>query len=99
MNVTEAKFQIRRLKISGEKLSSKVDCIEPFQKDFEELVIQNNFKSEQIYNDDESGLFWRMLPDHTLVSSTEKAAPGRKIIKERVTFMPCANATGNFVYL
>ncbi|XP_025192185.1 jerky protein homolog-like [Melanaphis sacchari] len=86
---------IRHLKISGEKLSSKVDCIEPFQKYFEQLVIQKNFKAEQIYNADESGLFWRMLPEHTLVSSTEKAAPGRKIMKERVTFMPCTNATGN----
>jgi len=36
-----------------------------------------------------------MLPDHTLVLSTEKAAPGRKIMKERVNFIPCANATGN----
>ncbi|XP_060845627.1 tigger transposable element-derived protein 2-like [Rhopalosiphum padi] len=64
---------IRRLKISGEKLSSKVDCIEPFQKDFEQLVIQKNFKAVQIYNADESEL----LSDHTLVSSTEKAAPGK----------------------
>ncbi|CAI6358933.1 unnamed protein product [Macrosiphum euphorbiae] len=86
---------IRRLKISGEKLSSKEDSIKPFQEEFEQLVIQKKFKAEQIYNADESGLFWRMLPDHTLVSSTEKAAPGRKIMKERVTFMPCANATGN----
>ncbi|KAL4103997.1 hypothetical protein QTP88_019310 [Uroleucon formosanum] len=86
---------IRRLKISGEKLSSKVDCIEPFQKDFEQLVIQKKFNAEQMYNADESRLFWRILPDQTLVLSTEKAAPGRKIMKERVTFEPCANATGN----
>ncbi|XP_050524168.1 jerky protein homolog-like [Daktulosphaira vitifoliae] len=86
---------IWRLKISVEKLSSVEDCIKPFQKDFEELVIQKKFKAEQIYNADESGLFWRLLPDHTLLLSTEKAAPGRKIMKERVTFMPCANATGS----
>lgn len=49
---------------------------------------------EQIYNADESGLFWRMLPEHTLASSHEKNAPGRKIIKARITFMPCANVSG-----
>lgn len=50
--------------------------------------------SEQIYNADESGLFYRLLPDKTYVSVTEKTAPGRKIQIERVTFMLCANAEG-----
>ncbi|VVC37760.1 DDE superfamily endonuclease domain [Cinara cedri] len=35
-----------------------------------------------------------MLSEHTLVSSHEKNAPGRKIIKARITFMLCANASG-----
>jgi hypothetical protein len=36
-----------------------------------------------------------MLPDKTLVLSQEKNAPGRKTIKERVTFLLCANADGS----
>ncbi|KAG8234429.1 hypothetical protein J437_LFUL014864 [Ladona fulva] len=38
-------------------------------------------------------LFWRMLPDKTLADLNEKVAPGRKVIKARITFMPCANVT------
>lgn len=63
-------YGIRRLKIFGEKFSNNVDSIKPFQEKFEQLFIQKKFKAEQIYNAGESGLFWRMLPNHILVSST-----------------------------
>ncbi|GBN49540.1 Jerky -like [Araneus ventricosus] len=35
-----------------------------------------------------------MLPDKTLADHNEKVAPERKLIKARITFMPCANVTG-----
>lgn len=53
-----------------------------------------NITEQQLYNADESSLFWRMLPKRTFVGATEKSAPGRKTAKERVTFMLCANADG-----
>ena len=46
----------------------------------------------QLYNADESGLYWRCLPEKTLASSDEKEAPGMKKQKDRVTLMLCANA-------
>ncbi|XP_025410373.1 jerky protein homolog-like [Sipha flava] len=87
---------IKRLKITGEKLSWDEASIEPFRNELQLVINENNLDLEQIYNADESGLFWRMLPEHTLTSSHEKNAPGRKIIKARITFMPCANASGTY---
>lgn len=49
----------------------------------------------QLYNADESGLFFRLLPDRTFVAASEKTAPGRKFAKERITFLLCANADGS----
>ena len=37
----------------------------------------------QIYNADESGLFFRCIPDKTFVAACEKSAQGFKIQKER----------------
>lgn len=51
--------------------------------------------TEQLYNADESGLYFRLLPDRTYVAACEKTAPGRKIEKQRITFMLCANADGS----
>ncbi|XP_054725487.1 jerky protein homolog-like [Anastrepha obliqua] len=50
---------------------------------------------DQLYNADESGLFWKILPEKSYVSSAEKTAPGVKTEKQRVTFLCCANASGN----
>ena len=50
---------------------------------------------EQLYNCDETGLCYRMLPTKTLAARNEKTAPGMKKAKERVTLMACSNATGS----
>lgn len=86
---------IRYLTITGEKLSCDNAAVEPFKQKFLETVETEGLVPEQIYNADESGLFWRLLPGKTFVHRNEAQAPGRKISKERITFMPCANATGN----
>ncbi|XP_046803799.1 jerky protein homolog-like [Lucilia cuprina] len=44
---------------------------------------------------DETGLFWKVLPDKTYVHSGERSGPGRKISKERITFLVCSNASGS----
>ena len=48
----------------------------------------------QVFNCDETGLCWKLMPDKTLVSSREKEAKGFKKPKDRVTLMACTNATG-----
>lgn len=86
---------IRCLKICGEKLSSDNSAVELFIATFFKTVKEMGIDDEQIYNADESALFWRILPTTTWVHSGENSAPGRKISKDRFTFMPCANAAGS----
>jgi hypothetical protein len=88
------RFGIRQLTVSGEKLSSDITAIEPFKNKFLQKIGELGLTPDQVYNADESGLFWRVLPNKTLVHKNEDSAPGRKISKERITFMPCANSTG-----
>ena len=49
---------------------------------------------DQIFNCDETGLNFRLLPDKTLAASFETSADGRKKSKERVTINACSNASG-----
>ncbi|CAH1956700.1 unnamed protein product [Acanthoscelides obtectus] len=55
------------LTVTGEKLSSNFAAVDPFQKLFLNKVREMNLGPEQVYNADESGLFWRALPNKTLV--------------------------------
>lgn len=88
------RFGIRLLKISGEKLSTNPELVNPFKQDLQSMIERLNLTNEQLYNADETGLFWRLLPEKTLVKGDEKTAPGRKAEKARLTFLACTNATG-----
>lgn len=89
------RYGIRQLNICGESLSSNAEAVEPFKAKIIQKINELDLQLDQIYNADESGLFWRMLPHKTLAHGGEKSAPGRKSSKERITFMPCANASGS----
>jgi hypothetical protein len=89
------RYGIRTLKICGEKLSADQSAVEPFINELNQVITNQSLQPSQIYNADESGLFWKLLPDRTLVTSTEKTAPGRKTSKERITFLTCCNADGS----
>lgn len=88
------RYGIRFLSVCGEKLSAQIELMEPFQRVFRSKISELSLTRQQIYNADESGLFYKMLPNKTFVAAHEKTAPGRKVSKERVTFLLCANATG-----
>ena len=49
------------------------------------------YRPEDVYNADETGLFFRMTPDQTLAT---QAVKGKKKDKARITVLLCTNATG-----
>ena len=75
---------IRELCSQGEKLSADVAAPEPFRKELLDFTEREALTLKQIYNCDETGLYYRMLPPKTLTSKLEKNAPGMKKQKERV---------------
>lgn len=81
----KSRHGLRNLKITGEKLSGDLAAIEPFKAKLIDNINDLNITLEQIYNADETALYYRMLPTRTLVHSRERNAPGRKIAKERLT--------------
>lgn len=83
---------IRFKKICGEILSSDTSMISSFVHQLRAKMNEMGITNAQLYNADESGLFYRLLPDTTYVAACEKTAPGRKIRKERVSFLLCSNA-------
>ena len=85
---------IRQLSLQGEKVSSDVSAVEPFKKELQELLEREHLTLDQLFNCDETGLCFRMLPDKTLAARSEKDASAMKKQKERVTLMSCSNATG-----
>lgn len=72
-----------------------MDELNDFKIRFHRIIKRKGLTGEQIYNCDETGLYFRCLPQKTLAIMFESAAPGYKKSKERVTLMACSNVTGN----
>lgn len=85
---------IRELNVQGESLSSDSSAAESFKKTFSDFVKNSGFSRTDVYNCDETGINWKALPRKSLASRKEKAAPGFKVSKDRITAMVCANASG-----
>jgi hypothetical protein len=81
----KSRHGIRELHIEGEKLSSDKTAAETFKKAVRELVEEEGYSMDNIYNADETGLNWKALPRKTLASLRESAAPGFKVSKDRIT--------------
>ena len=86
---------IRNLSLVGEKLSADNSAADEFVSSFAKWVTAEKLCPDRIFNCDETGLNFRLLPEKTLAASFEKSADGRKKSKDRVTLNLCSNASGS----
>ena len=59
------------LSVHGEKLSSDKEAADEFVSSFSK---DQKFSMDQIFNCDETGLYFRLLPQQTLAASFEKTS-------------------------
>ncbi|XP_038603240.1 tigger transposable element-derived protein 1-like [Tachyglossus aculeatus] len=66
-----------------------------FPRVLREVVEEGGYSPKQVFNLDDSGLFWKRLPARTYLSREEAAAPGFRAARDRVTVMLGANVHGD----
>jgi hypothetical protein len=73
--------------------SNEVDpeVVSRFQAKFSDFV--GDFEPKNIFNADECGLFYKAMPDHSLVIKGDSCKAGKRS-KERLTVLLCASITG-----
>ena len=79
----------------GEAASSDTKGAEEFIKMFEKLITEEEYLPQQVFNCDETGLFWKKMPRRTYITAEEKKLPGHKPMKDRLTLALCSNASGD----
>ncbi|XP_068231959.1 tigger transposable element-derived protein 1-like [Palaemon carinicauda] len=77
----------------GEAASSDKKAAEEFLKKFEKLISREGYIPQQVFNCDETGLFWKKMPRRIYTTAEEKKLPGHKPMKDRLTLAFCANAS------
>ncbi|KAM6215423.1 jerky protein homolog [Rhynchocyon petersi] len=88
----KARHGIRKLDACSEKPVVDRQAAEQFCNFVQSLVAEHGLCPEQLYNADETGLFWRCLPRPALDGDPE---PTLKQRKDRLSVLMCANAAGS----
>ncbi|XP_023225581.1 tigger transposable element-derived protein 1-like [Centruroides sculpturatus] len=84
---------IKHVVIHGEFASADKEEAE-FCIKFEEFI-KKGYCPQQIFNYDESDLFWKRMPNRAYITKEEKNIPGHKPMKDRLTLLLEANASGD----
>ncbi|XP_004715812.1 tigger transposable element-derived protein 1-like [Echinops telfairi] len=60
------------------------------------ILEEGCYLPQQVFNVDETGLFWKRLPERTLLALERAAGPGPKASKDHLTLLLGGNAAGDF---
>jgi hypothetical protein len=85
-------YNIFYMKVSGKDLSVDSKTASEWVKSVW-VGCQQGYSEEDIYNEDETGVFYNMTPGSTFKFKGEKCVGG-KISKNRLTVLMCVNMTG-----
>jgi hypothetical protein len=78
----------------GESASADKEEAEKFCRKFQEFVKKEQYHPEQIFNCNETSLFWKRMLNHTYITKDDKSLPGHKPMKDQLTLLLGANTSG-----
>ena len=87
------RWGIGKIQKVGEAGAVDIEVVNEW-KDGKLVDILNRYKAEDIFNADETGLFWQMLPENTL-GFIGQTVHGEKQSKTRITLLVGANMDGS----
>jgi hypothetical protein len=85
------RFDIRYKSFSGEASEVSEELVNDWKSKLSELT--KDYKPENIFNFDESALFFKLIPKKSYLTKNSKTI-GRKEQKQRITIGLCCSATG-----
>ncbi|CAM5084854.1 unnamed protein product [Natator depressus] len=86
----------KNVQTTGEAASANEKAAKAYPEQLKK-IIEKGYLPEQVFNADETGLFWKKMPNRTYISKSERQAPGFKAAKYCVTVLFCGNAAGHLI--
>ncbi|GFT91764.1 tigger transposable element-derived protein 1 [Trichonephila clavipes] len=88
----------RRIPITGESATADEGAAKIFPEELAKFIEDGDYSADQVFNADETGHYWKKLPNRTYIAKDEKTASGHKASKDRVTLLLCSNASGDRMF-
>lgn len=71
----KARHSLRSLEVSSEAPGSAVEEACKYLVLLHRVIQEGGYMAQQVFSMDETGLFWKRLPDRTFLSMEDKSAP------------------------
>ena len=65
------RFQLHNVRITGEAASADEEGAKKFIETLDEVIVEEGYLPEQIFNVDETGLFWKRMPERSNIHKEE----------------------------
>ena len=76
MDGQKKRYNVKRMKISGELRDVRGETVDPWKEGIPELL--QGYSSEKIWNLNGTACFWRALPDHGFSKRGSQCKGGKK---------------------
>lgn len=90
------RFNFHTITQSGEAASADKEAAKAYHATLLNIIEEGGYSDQQVFNFDETGLYWKRMPKKTVISKEETKAPGHKPSKVRLTLLLGGNAAGDF---
>ncbi|GFV12382.1 tigger transposable element-derived protein 1 [Trichonephila clavipes] len=65
---------LHNIKITGESATADEGAAKIFPEKLAKIIEDGDYSADQVFNADETGLYWKRLPNHTYIAKDEKTA-------------------------
>ncbi|XP_045127730.1 tigger transposable element-derived protein 1-like [Portunus trituberculatus] len=89
------RYEVKYAQKHGESRSADEETARTYPEIFQRLVTEGGYSHDQIFNCDETGIYWKRAPKSVLIAKNERQARGVKPSKGRITVLFTANASGD----
>lgn len=90
------RYSMKNFQLAVEDGSAHREAAEEFKKYLLSVIREKGYVEEQVFNADETDLFYKNIGKRTYVMQTASKVPGSKILRDHATLLLCTNAKGDF---
>ncbi|KAL6418245.1 hypothetical protein ACFW04_012246 [Cataglyphis niger] len=91
------RYSLHNIKFQGEQVSADAEAAQNYKLELARIINEGGYSPHQIFNADETALYWKKLPSRTFILKNQRRAQGFKPSKERVTLHMCSNLSGSLM--